>query len=309
MDKPTQQELAAALEQVIAALEAGQAPQPNAALRRAFYCFSAEALAHDPDIVPEDLEKILAQLSAADLPTFQAALAAVQNGRQAWLGFKVVTDPALVLDSVDTSVWNFNGPGQGSSDDQSGVFFSTKNKEIVFSREPSPRDRRQMLDITRGPHMHNSQYAGVAWTSIPLEPQGRVVMLGAGDVSRALEKVVALCDFDTVVIDDDADYLNEARFATSRRVLLENWENLSTVASLDALAINEHDYLCVLTRGHAHDTEAMLWAVGTPASYIGMLGNPMKNEQIFAFAAQTGVAPEVFTAERIHAPIGLRMGG
>jgi xanthine dehydrogenase accessory factor len=309
MDKPTQSQLAAALEKVIAALRGGHALQLDDCLRRAFYCFSPEALDGDPDIRPDDLDMVMTQLTAADLPTFEAALAAVREGRQAWLGFKIVTDPAVVLDSVDTSAWNFNGPGQGSSDVVPGVFFSTDDKEIIFSREPSPRDRRQMLDVTRGPHMHNRQYAGVAWTSLPLEPQGRVFMLGAGDVSVTLEKAAQLCDFDTVAVDDSVEYLNETRFPRSRRALLPGWEVPELAAALAGLEVCEHDYLCVLTRGHARDTEAMLWAAGTPAAYIGMMGNPMKNERVFELGAEAGVAPEVFTAERVHAPIGLRMGG
>ena len=309
MNKPTQATLKSVLEQMVTVLEAGQTLELSDVMRQTFYCFSPEALAGDPDIKVSDLDNIIAQLSAADIPTLKAAQSAIAEGRQAWLGFKIVTNPAVVLDSVDTSAWNFNGPGQGSSDDRPGLFFCTSDRQVVFGREFSPRDRRQMLDITRGPHMHNRQYAGVAWTSIALEPQGRIIMLGAGDVSVALQKIAQLCDFDTVVVDDDAEYLNEQRFPLSRRELLPSWDIGDLATTLAKLAVNEHDYLCVITRGHSYDTEALFWAVSTQAAYIGMMGNPMKNERVFALAAEAGAAPELFCAERIHAPIGFKLGG
>jgi xanthine dehydrogenase accessory factor len=301
----------AAIDEIISALDSGIPAVASPCIRKAFSCFDPEALADDPDVGPADLDRIIEGLSAADLPTFQRARKAVLAHEQAWLGFKIVTDPAVVCDSTDTDVAGFSGEGQGSADALSGVFFATEDKQIVFAREYSPRDRKQMLDITRGPHMHNNQYAGVAWVSQGLEPTGRVIMFGAGDVSVALESIAQMLGFETAVIDYDPNYLNETRFPRSERLLIDDFTKLGDASCTLAgdLNVSSEDYLCVLTRGHMHDPEAIAWAVGTEAGYVGMMGNPMKNERVFELAAAQGIDPRLFEAERLHAPIGLRLGG
>jgi xanthine dehydrogenase accessory factor len=249
------------------------------------------------------LAEILSTLTIADVPTFELALAAVNQRRQAWLGFKVVTNPDVVLDSVDNSGWNFNGSGQGSADAQHGIFFANAAKEITFGREYSKRDFRQMKDITTGPHMHNTQYAGVTWLSLPLEPSGRVIMLGAGEVSAKLEAAAHFVDFETIAVDYDSAYLNQQKFPLSERVLISGFDKI------EGFEVRPDDYVCVMTRGHLYDTEALIFAVQSPAAYVGMMGNPMKNENVVAAAIEQGVAAEALESERIHAPIGIRFGG
>ena len=301
--KPTSQQIIAALDEIIIALEAG-APLPvSDAIKTAFYCFDPEALADDPDIEPVDLARILDTLTAEDLPTFQRAREAISTREQAWLGFKIVTDPAVICDSVDTAVVGIAGEGQGSADVLPGVFFTTEDRQIVFGREYSPRDRKQMLDITRGPHMHNNQYAGVAWTSIDLEPQGRVVMFGAGNVSSHLETIAQLVGFETIVIDYDENYINELRFPHSTRMVVPSFDEI------DGLEIGFDDYLCILTRGHMHDPEVLAYAVDTSAGYIGMMGNPMKNEHVYDLLVERGIDRSLFAKDRFFAPIGVRFGG
>ena len=59
-----------------------------------FPAFSEEATAGDPHIGPETLQAIAAALAEADIPTFERALRAMDEGDLAWLGFKVVYDAA-----------------------------------------------------------------------------------------------------------------------------------------------------------------------------------------------------------------------
>ncbi len=51
-------------------------------------------------------------------------------------------------------------------------------KEIVASRPYSARDAFQMKDVTRGPSMHNDQFNGLTWVSVPLFDPVRVWLLG-----------------------------------------------------------------------------------------------------------------------------------
>lgn len=79
---------------------------------------------------------------------------------------------------------------------------------IVASRPYSPRDTFQMKDVTRGPSMHNEQFEGLTWASVPLFDQVHVWLLGASD---AASEVAALADhvgFAVTVVDyDQFDYL------------------------------------------------------------------------------------------------------
>jgi xanthine dehydrogenase accessory factor len=294
---PTSAELRTAIQALIDALTVGVAPQASTDI---FTCFDPQALEGDPYLTPESLQDVLATLTAADIPTLERALVAIDAHERAWLGFKIVTDPAAAVNSVDTAVVNIQGKGQGSADAQHGIFVATYDKEIVFSRPYSDRDKFQMLDITRGPQMHNEQYAGVAWLSLSLEPVSRVFILGAGTVGSCVEKTAHDVGFETVAVDYDQEYLNPQRFPLSQRVLIASFEQIPD------LGVTSDDYVLVLTRGHMHDPEALLYGVKSPACYVGMMGCLEKNERVFDLAQAAGVPRE--TLEATHTPIGLRFG-
>ena len=263
-------------------------------------CFTALALEGNPHITPGYLRVILDSLGPADISTFNAALEALQMNKPAWLGFKIITDPKLAVDSEDTSVVNISGEGEGSADALPGVFVATEDKQIIFSRPYSPRDGLQMLDITRGPHMHSEQYKGVTWLSLPLKRTGIVYIFGAGEVSHYLERMAQDCDFETVVIDYDEEYLNENRLPLSRRVFVESFKNIPD------LGITKEDYVLVLTRGHMYDPETLTYGIKSGAQYVGMMGNAMKNEKVFNFAIEKGITRGQL--EATHTPIGLKFG-
>lgn len=90
----------------------------------------------------------------------------MDEGDLAWLGFKVVYDGAAAQGNVDNEVTKKYGE-QGSADGEPLVFFCNDAKEIVASRELSPRDIFQAKDVTRGPSMHNDQFDGLTWASEP----------------------------------------------------------------------------------------------------------------------------------------------
>jgi xanthine dehydrogenase accessory factor len=279
------------------ALVEGRQPQATA---EELPCFMAEALQGNPDVSQDYLDVILSSLGPQDIPTIEAAIKGLYTEEPTWLGFKVVTDPALAVDSTDTAVVGIEGKGEGSADALPGVFVATEGKEIIFSRPFSRRDSFQMLDITRGPHMHNEQYAGVAWLSLPLQRSGVVYVFGAGEVAHFVERMAQDCDFETVIIDDDEAYLNAERLPLSRRILIES------LADIPDLGITPADYVLVLTRGHMRDPEALIHGIKVGAQYVGMMGCLEKNERVFAMAEEKGISHELL--ETVHAPIGLKFG-
>ena len=113
-----------------------------------------------------------------------------EEGDLAWLGFKIVYDADAAQRNTDNEVTKKYGD-EGSADGEPLVFFCNDAKEIVASRPYSPRDTFQMKDVTRGPSMHNEQFEGLTWASVPLFDQVHVWLLGASD---AASEVAALAD-------------------------------------------------------------------------------------------------------------------
>ncbi len=286
------------IEAIISDLEAGQAPTLPV---EEFACFSPEATAGNAHVSPETLGEIAATLGRADIPTFERALAAMDAGDLAWLGFKVVYDPAEAVSNVDNEVTKKYGD-TGSADGEPLVFFCNDAKEIVSSREPSPRDVFQMKDVTRGPSMHNEQFEGLTWVSEPLFGNVRVWLLGASDAAVEVAQLASHVGFQVVVVDYDAAYLNEKRFPAAERIMLHG----GTFDELANMPARAEDYVCVLTRGHMFDPQACIWACENGAHYIGMMGCAGKNSTVHDLVIDAGITEEDW--ERIKRPIGLAFG-
>ena len=233
-------------------------------------------------------------LTAADIPTLERALRAAERNEQAWLGFKLVTDGQACVQGTGWEPYP-----EGSANPDSFAFFANEAREIVCGHEFSSRDRFQMLDITRGPAMHSDQFPGLDWQSSPLFTATRLVIFGASDVARFTASYAADADFEVEVVDDDPAFLSPERFPRAVR----------TIAAFDALAsvpLGPNDFACVLTRNHAHDPEALMRALQSPAAYVGLIGHVDKIAGNYELLRTTGVDPAEFA--RVHAPIGIKCG-
>lgn len=287
-----------ALEAVVDDLRKGITPKLCA---DDFPCFSEEALVGNGHVTPQYLNVVAESLIQADIPVFERALRAMDEGDLAWLGFKVVYDAAKAQENTDNEVTKKYGD-VGSADGQPLVFFCNDAKEIVSSREPSPRDVFQMKDVTRGPSMHNEQFEGLTWLSVPLFDQVRVWLLGASD---AASEVAALADhvgFAVTVVDYDSAYISEERFPSARRIVLDG----GNFDGLFDLSAAPQDYVCVLTRGHMFDPEGCVWATKHNVHYVGMMGCAGKNGTVHDLVLAKGATEEDW--ERVKRPIGLKFG-
>lgn len=286
------------IEGIIADLAAGRTPTLTVG---EFACFSPEATAGNAHVSPETLAEIAATLGEADIPTFERALAAMDAGDLAWLGFKIVYDPVEAVANVDNEVTKKYGD-VGSADGEPMVFFCNDAKEIVSPREPSPRDVFQMKDVTRGPSMHNEQFEGLTWASEPLFGKVRVWLLGASDAAVEVAQLADHVGFHVVAVDYDEAYLNEERFPTAERIMLHGGD-FSELANMPA---RPEDYVCVLTRGHMFDPQGCVWACENGVHYVGMMGCAGKNSTVHDLVIDAGITEADW--DRIKRPIGLSFG-
>jgi xanthine dehydrogenase accessory factor len=75
---------------------------------------------------------------------------------------------------------------------------------------------------------------------------------------------------------------------------------------LAELELNSLWHVVIVTRGHAHDLEALRVVVCSEAAYVGMIGSRRKVRTTFERLMADGVSQSLL--ERVHAPIGLDIG-
>lgn len=124
----------------------------------------------------------------------------------------------------------------------------------------------------------------------------RCIVLGGGHVGRSVARVAAEAGFYVAVVEDRADHA--ARLEADRVVVAPHEEGLR------ALRPGPDDYIVITTRAHGLDRRCALEALRTEARYVGMLGSRKKTATVVEALARDGIP-----AERLHAPIGLDLGG
>ncbi len=118
-------------------------------------------------------------------------------------------------------------------------------------------------------------------------PAPLLLLVGGGHVGRPLVEMARMVGFRVEVVDVDP----------KRR----------SVESLEQVPISEDTYVVIMTGDAAADEAALRYVVEKPAAYIGLIGSRRKVHLIFEHLQQAGISEEALT--RVHAPIGLDLGG
>ncbi len=130
-----------------------------------------------------------------------------------------------------------------------------------------------------------------------------LIIVGAGHIALPLAQLGKLVDFEVVVLDDRPMYANKQRFPMADRVLAKPLKE-----TLRDWPIDQDTYIVLVTRGHSHDVECLLEVLDSPARYLGMIGSKRRIKAVFELLSQEqAIDPTKF--ERVHAPIGLDIGG
>jgi xanthine dehydrogenase accessory factor len=147
--------------------------------------------------------------------------------------------------------------------------------------------------------MHTQHMPQISIFARPLRPKGRMYIFGAGHVALDTAKVCGLLGFETTVLDDRQEFLDEHRFPESQRVLVPDFDHIPD------LPVDEETYIVIMTRGHLGDRQCLDWALARDdrAAYIGMIGSRHKRAIMDDRLRQQGISDERLA--RIHSPIGL----
>ena len=133
-------------------------------------------------------------------------------------------------------------------------------------------------------------------------PRLRLVIIGAGQLSRYLAAMAVMLDYRVTVCDPREEYQ-------------EGWAELPTVTLsrtmpddlVIAMNLDAHSALVALTHDPKLDDLALMEALKTPAFYVGALGSRRNNEARRARLREFDVSEAEVRA--LRGPVGLNLGG
>lgn len=133
-------------------------------------------------------------------------------------------------------------------------------------------------------------------------PRPRLIIVGAVHISIHLVTMAKALGFYTIVVDARSAFATPERFPHADQ-LITQWP----ADALNELGIDESSMIVVLTHDEKLDNPALSIAIKSPAIYVGALGSKKTHTKRVGALAALGATNEQI--ERIHAPIGINLGG
>ncbi len=130
----------------------------------------------------------------------------------------------------------------------------------------------------------------------------KVVLLGAGHVSKAIAFLLDFLSIPYIVCDERKDFANKENFPGAIDII-----NDLPHKAIDKVEINENTYIVIATYGHILDKQCLEKAIKTKSGYIGMIGSKSKVNEIFKELNRKKIYPQ--NDKRVYSPIGINTGG
>jgi xanthine dehydrogenase accessory factor len=130
-----------------------------------------------------------------------------------------------------------------------------------------------------------------------VEPNPRLIILGAGHLAKAVAKAGRFVGMRVVVIDP---FAKPEDFPEAEAVIAEGYED-----GVAKIPIYAYDSIVICTR-HQGDEQALKAVINSKARYIGMVGSANRVQLVFRELMKQGYPAEKLL--RVHAPIGLEIG-
>ena len=130
-------------------------------------------------------------------------------------------------------------------------------------------------------------------------PFPQLIIAGAGHIGQAVAHLGHLLDFEVTVLDDRPEFANKERIPEADHIIVDNIGE-----AIRNFPVSKDTYIVIVTRGHQHDSEALLPCINSEAAYIGMIGSKRKIELMRKRYIEEGWA-SLQQFDSVHAPIGL----
>lgn len=131
-------------------------------------------------------------------------------------------------------------------------------------------------------------------------PRWRLLLIGAGQLSRYVAQMAGMLDFDVLICDPRQEFVQDWEPQHARFV-----PGMPDEAVLN-IHTDERTAIVALTHDPRLDDMALLTALNSKAFYIGALGSRLNNAKRRENLASLGLTPQAI--ERLHGPIGLPIG-
>lgn len=132
-------------------------------------------------------------------------------------------------------------------------------------------------------------------------PPLRLVIVGAVHIAQPLARIALYSGYEVVLVDPRGAFATAERFPGL--TLMEDWPD----EALEKLNIDSRTAVVTLTHDPKLDDPALLVALRSEAFYIGSLGSRRTHAKRVDRLKEEGLTDEQIS--RIHAPVGLDLGG
>lgn len=129
-----------------------------------------------------------------------------------------------------------------------------------------------------------------------------LVIVGAGHIGDKLSKIAHILGYHVTVIDDRPQCACVERFPEADVLKVGEIGE-----ALENVHISDKTNVVIITHGHKYDQIALEKVINSTARYIGMIGS--KNKIALCFKNMMEKGCEKSLLSRVHAPIGLDIGG
>ena len=129
----------------------------------------------------------------------------------------------------------------------------------------------------------------------------RVVVFGAGHISRALVPLLRMVDFSVTVYDNRPEFAVKEAFPHAETVLCGSYEAIE-----ENLPLYSDDFIVVLTSGHNYDFEVLHQVLRREFPYVGVIGSATKTAAVNKRLWASGISKEA--TDKVYTPIGTKIG-
>jgi xanthine/CO dehydrogenase XdhC/CoxF family maturation factor len=143
---------------------------------------------------------------------------------------------------------------------------------------------------------------GLFRESIPASPA--LLICGAGDDAQPLLRMAKETGWHVTIADTRPAYVAAKRFPQADRLLSGAIEEIVARLPIDA-----RTFAVIMTHRFEDDSKFLRALLETDIRYVGQLGARKRTERLLAKLALDGFAPSPTILARLHAPVGLDLGG
>ncbi len=129
----------------------------------------------------------------------------------------------------------------------------------------------------------------------------KLLIVGGGHIGLSLYKFAKNLGYSITIVDNRGSFVTKDRFPDAQLLVGDIVENLKKYS------FDQKTNVVIVTHGHEYDQDALEIVVRKPSQYIGMIGSSRKIKACYNNLKKKGI--NIQKLEKVHAPIGLDIGG